>query len=239
MKSLTIIIPVHNEENAIKSVVQELLEVKKRLLVDTDIQAIEILIINDASTDKSAEIISSFKEIRLISLAVRHGYGGALKTGFANARGDLIAFLDGDRTYPASSLIHLYQELLTRGVSCVIGSRFLAKDNRCNWACRSIGNKIFSTLLSFLSGRRITDATSGMRIYKKELIPSFLSLPNGFDFIIAMTFRILFDKIPFSEVGIPFYPRIGNSKLRILYDGIRFLRTICRMTMRHSLDSRS
>ena len=94
-------------------------------------------------------------------------------------------------------------------------------------AIRRIGNFLFATLLSVLSSSRVRDTASGMRVVRRSSLRKLYPLPNGLHFTPAMSARaMLSENIRISEVDMPYHERAGESKLRVLRDGVRFLQVI-------------
>ncbi|MDX1523997.1 MAG: glycosyltransferase family 2 protein, partial [Anaerolineae bacterium] len=91
---------------------------------------------------------------------------------------------------------------------------------------RRIGNTIFATLVSIISGRRVTDSASGQRVFRKDILPQLYPLPDGLNFTPVMSTRALHEHINVVEVPITYSERVGRSKLSVVHDGIRFLNTI-------------
>jgi hypothetical protein len=91
---------------------------------------------------------------------------------------------------------------------------------------RRVGNTVFATLLSMVGSRRISDSASGMRVFRREVLPSLYPLPDGLDFTPAMSTRAVYEGLTMLEVPIPYKERIGSSKLSPAKDGLRFLRSI-------------
>ena len=112
------------------------------------------------------------------------GYGAALKTGFAAARGELIGFLDADGTYPPEKFPDLCRAALAHDADIVIGSRMAGAASEMPLV-RRIGNFIFANLVSLVSAQRITDSASGMRAsrsrYRAHLSPARWAEPDTCD----------------------------------------------------------
>jgi hypothetical protein len=143
-----------------------------------------------------------------------------------------LAFIDADSTYPPESIPKLYQLCKDDGFQLAIGSRFLSK-NRGMPGIRKIGNRLFAIMLSFYSGKRTTDTSTGLRVFNIALLPLLEQTPDGLDFDTAMTAAVLFKGIKYAEVPIDYYARVGNSKLSSLRDGYRFLRVIMKATRKY------
>ncbi|MHC4253235.1 MAG: glycosyltransferase family 2 protein, partial [Planctomycetota bacterium] len=130
-----------------------------------------------------------------------------------------------DRTAEVASRGGLLKELEDKSADLVIGMR-LGAGTRMPLV-RRIGNRFFAALLRVLSGAKVRDTASGMRVFRRSLIHAFGALPEGLDFTPAMTSRVAFDPaLTFAERPIPYSERSGNSKLGVVRDGVRFLRAI-------------
>src|SRR5512136_1296398 len=118
MTTLSVVIPAYNEEGGIADIAQRVLAVKPSL-AQAGIADLELLVVDDASRDRTAEIARQIPGVRVLCHDHNRGYGGALKTGFAAARGELIGFLDADGTYPPEHFPQLCREAL-KGAELVI-----------------------------------------------------------------------------------------------------------------------
>ncbi|NOZ86171.1 MAG: glycosyltransferase family 2 protein [Deltaproteobacteria bacterium] len=231
-EKISIIIPAYNEQDAIGSVLEKCLElIRSGEFTNLGLDA-EVMVIDDGSDDKTAEIVSGFSEVRLIRHPRNLGYGAALKTGVAKAKGDLVAFLDADGTNPPSFLPSLVDKLATENAHIVIASRM--SSNSKMPSVRKMGNKFFATLLSWLTTTRITDAASGQRVFRKDAIPWFRELPDGLHLTPAMSTRALHEGLKIVEVPAPYEQRTGESKLSAVWDGWRFLAIILGTASRYN-----
>ena len=102
MTTLSVVIPALNEEDGIAEIVERVLSIKEPL-AEVEVSDLELIVVDDGSRDRTAEIVRSYPEVVLIQHRVNRGYGAAIKTGFRAARGELLAFLDADGTYPPES----------------------------------------------------------------------------------------------------------------------------------------
>jgi glycosyltransferase involved in cell wall biosynthesis len=220
---LSVVIPAYNEEDGIANIIDRVLKVKpdvKKAGVDD----LELIVVDDGSKDKTAEIVRSYTDVRLIQHAQNKNYGGALKTGFSQAQGELLAFLDADGTYPPEYFPQMCNEIL-RGADMVVGSRLAGEKNESP-AVRKFGNFMFAALVSLIGNQRVTDVASGMRVFKRDLLPKLYPLPDGLNFTPAMSTRAIHENIKIAEVPIPHSERLGRSKLGVVKDGWRFLNAI-------------
>jgi glycosyltransferase involved in cell wall biosynthesis len=145
-RGLSLWIPVLNEEGAIGRVLARALRLGPALRT-RGIEAFEIIVVDDGSCDMTPAIVGTFPNVRLIRHGVNRGYGAALKTAFANAAHDLVAFIDGDGTYPPEALPAMCQPLLNDTADLVVGLRGGAEPSRMP-AVRRVGNLMFAWLLA-------------------------------------------------------------------------------------------
>ncbi len=223
MTMLSVVIPAYNEEDGIAAIVERVLAIRPALQA-VGVDDLECLVVDDGSQDRTAVIVQEFgDQVRLIRQQNR-GYGGALKTGFSQARGELIGFLDADSTYPPEYFPAMCQAALA-GADIVIGSRMAGAHSEMPLV-RRIGNTIFATMLSLVAGVRISDSASGQRVLRRSILPVIYPLPNTLDFTPAMSTRALHEGLRMVEIPIPYKERSGRSKLHVIRDGLRFTKSI-------------
>ncbi len=227
MTTLSIVIPAYNEETGIAEIMNRVLSVREALK-SAGVEGFELLVVNDGSRDQTRkvaeEIAQQSPDVRVINHPVNRGYGAALKTGFAQARGDLIGFLDADGTYPPEHFPQLCQAAMA-GADLVIGSRMAGAESKMP-AVRRIGNWLFATLLSILGWQRVTDSASGMRVFKRSSLEKLYPLPDGLNLTPVMSTRAIHEGLKVVEVPIPYSERVGRSKLSALRDGTIFLQSM-------------
>lgn len=223
MTKLSVVIPAYNEEQGITDIVHRVLAVKDDLL-KVGVQNLELLVVDDGSRDRTAQIASSIEGVRLIRHPRNKGYGAALKTGFCQAKGELVGFLDADGTYPPEYFPQLCRVALYNA-DLVIGSRMAGAQSKMP-ITRRIGNLFFANLLSLVSRQPVTDSASGMRVFKRQVIEKILPLPDGLNLTPIMSTRAIHEGIKISEVPIPYSERLGRSKLSVVRDGSLFLQSI-------------
>jgi glycosyltransferase involved in cell wall biosynthesis len=223
MTIFSIVIPAYNEENGIAEIALRILSVEPELR-KAGIDRLELLVVDDGSHDRTAQIASGIKGVTLIRHPKNKGYGAALKTGFSQAQGELIGFLDADGTYPPEYFPELCQCALN-GSELVIGSRMAGADSMMP-VTRRVGNFLFATLLTILGRQKVTDSASGMRVFKREILERIYPLPDGLNLTPVMSTRALHEGVKIEEVPIPYSERVGNSKLRVIRDGRIFLQSM-------------
>lgn len=223
IKTLSIVIPCFNEEEAIPLVIPALLDLKSNLINKHSFSSIEILVIDDASVDKSADRLMAFGDtIQVIRNSTNQGYGGALKEGFAKARGEWISFLDMDNSYPVASLPHLFETAIDTNSDLIVGARSIKASGMS--PLRGLGNWMFSKLTSILFNISVSDACSGFRIFNRRLLPLVLNIDNNsLGYSLEMSIRVTNSPFKTSELAIDYHPRSGSSKLSVWKDGWSFL----------------
>ena len=228
MRILSVVIPAYNEEDGIAPILERVLKVKDAVQKSPGaIEDVEVIVVNDASQDRTCDIASSYPDVTVITHSQNKGYGGALKTGFAAAKGEWIGFLDADGTYPPEEFPALCEAMVSHDADMVIGSRMTGAKSGMPIR-RYIGNKFFAYLLSWIVGSAITDTASGQRVFKRTILSQLLPLPDGLHLTPAMSTAALHEGLNIIEVPIRYDNRVGRSKLHIVSDGFRFLNIIIR-----------
>lgn len=219
-KSVSIIIPAYNEESAIGSVLKELL--KEMSVWNRD--QIEIIVINDGSSDDTAKIVGGFEQVRLLNHRNNKGYGAAIKTGIREAAGDLIVWYDADGQHRPKDLYKLITKMDEEDLDYCIGIRDC---NSYEVRSRRLGKKILKGILRFIVKEDLKDFNSGMRGFKREIIMPYLSLlPNTFGASTVTTLLMLEQEHYGGEVSITARKRTGKSSVRQIRDGFRTIALI-------------
>ncbi|MEP7356586.1 MAG: glycosyltransferase [Anaerolineales bacterium] len=230
---LSVIIPALNEERGILDIVQRVLTTHPALQA-VGVAELEVIVVDDGSRDGTPAVVRGLMDpaspraggaiVRLIQHPHNRGYGAALKTGLAQAEGSLIAFLDADGTYPPEYFPELCR-LALAGADVVIGSRMSGAKSEMP-AMRRVGNVIFAGLITLLGDQRVRDSASGMRVIRRERLPALYPLPNGLNFTPIMSLRAIQEGLSLVEVPIPYRERVGQSKLSVVRDGLRYTQSI-------------
>ncbi len=223
LSTFSVVIPAFNEEKGIAAIIERVLSIRSSL-TEAGFLGPEVIVVDDGSRDRTREVVQRFAGVRLICHAQNRGYGAALKTGLAQAGGDLIGFLDADGTYPPEHFSRLCREALA-GADVVIGSRMSGEDSQMPLT-RRLGNWLFAGLVTFLGNHRVRDCASGMRVIRREVLPRLYPLPDGLNFTPLMSMRAIHEGLRLVEVPIPYSERVGASKLSVLKDGMRYLQSI-------------
>jgi len=221
--TLSIVIPAYNEEEGIARIIERVLATAPSL--DAGGLRLELIVVDDGSRDRTAEIAAAYPQVRLLRHRANHGYGAALKTGFARASGTWLGFLDADGTYPPEHFPCLLEAARAGQADLVIASRMAGSESRMP-ASRRAGNRLFASLLSLIANQPISDCASGMRLLRREVLARLYPLPDGLNFTPVMSTRAIHEELRMVEVPIPYAERLGRSKLAVVGDGSRFLQSI-------------
>jgi len=224
---LLIAIPALNEEDSIAQTIERALASRKKIIGKaTPVEAVEITVVSDGSTDRTVELARLYEDqIRLIVFSENRGYGAAIQEAWRQSDADLLGFLDADGTCDPDFFADLCSTLFAEDADVVLGCRMHPR-SRMPWV-RRLGNRLFAALVSVFSSERVRDTASGMRVVRRSSLPKLLPLPGGLHFTPAMSARALLRRdVRIREIDMPYDERAGESKLRVGADGWRFLKVI-------------
>ena len=210
MMPFSIVIPAKNESSAIAKTVS---------LIMTTLPQTEILIVNDGSTDNTAQLAEA-AGARVIHHPYSKGNGAAIKTGARAAKGEVLVFMDADGQHDPADIERLLAKL-AEGHDMVVGAR--QKGSQASIG-RGLANGLYNRLASWMTGHKVEDLTSGFRAVRADKFREFLYLlPNGFSY--PTTSTMAFFRAGYSVAYVPIHAakRIGKSHIHLLKDGMRFL----------------
>jgi glycosyltransferase involved in cell wall biosynthesis len=209
---LTVLLPAYHEERAIEHVVTDV----RRMYPDP--AQVEILVVDDGSTDKTS-VAASQAGARVVRHPYNKGNGAAIKTGIRAARGDVIVMMDADGQHDPGDIPRLL-EPLGEGYDMVVGARSRGSQR---WH-RQLANSVYNILASYLVSFRVEDLTSGFRAIRRDMALQFCYLlPNTFSYPTTLTMAIIRAGHNLKYVDIQAAERVGDSKIRLFRDGVRFL----------------
>jgi glycosyltransferase involved in cell wall biosynthesis len=215
---VSIIIPAYNEELAVASVVREV----SAILLENGIPG-EVLVIDDGSTDQTAESARR-AGARVLRHRSNRGYGTALKTGIMAASNNLILITDADGTYPAKYIPAILLEL--QNADMVVGARIGANIN-IPWVRRP-AKWVLNKLANYVATTRIPDLNSGLRAFRKDIARQYFAiLPDQFSFTTTITLAMHCDNYAVHYLPIDYLARRGQSKI-VPWDAASFAVLILR-----------
>jgi len=225
-KGVSLIIPVYNEIQAIKIVLEKLLKV-----LDSIEDPVELIVVDDGSTDGTSNILENFSDrIKIFRHPINRGYGATLKTGIRHAAYPLIAITDADGTYPNEQIPKLVDIFVEGNFDMVVGAR--TGKNVYIPPLRRPAKWFINKLANYLSEMKIPDLNSGLRLMKKDIIEEFIRiLPDGFSFTSTITLAMLTNGYSVKFEEIDYFGRVGKSKIRPIKDTLNFVQLIVRTTM--------
>lgn len=218
--ALSIVIPAYNEEKILGKVLEDIEEIISQNGYDA-----EIIVVDDASEDKTAEIARA-KGVNVLQHAKNRGYGAALKTGIRSARNDVIVMLDADGSYPVDEMPLLLEDIDKHEM--VIGARTKKGSVKMS-LLRRIPKFALRKLAEYLAMEKIPDINSGFRVFKRSMYKKYVHiLPSGFSFTLTLTLASIVGDEEVKFVPVSYYKRKGISKIRPIYDTTNFFILIIR-----------
>lgn len=220
----SIILPAYNEEKAIGKVIDDI----KNAMDNSKYGGLyEILVIDDCSLDKTAEIALS-KNVKLIKRNINGGSGASRKTGILAAMGEVIVMLDADDTYTASDIPLMLDYF--PDYDQVNGAR---DSERGTLKFLRLPMKlVLRKLASYLSKTRIPDLNTGLKAFKKEIMLKYMwVIPDGFSCVTTMTLAFLCNGYKVKYIPTKYKKRLGVSKFHPIKDTSKYLQTIIRIIL--------
>jgi glycosyltransferase involved in cell wall biosynthesis len=223
---LLIAIPALNEEQSIHSTIQRCLDARQSILENSPVTDVDITVVSDGSTDHTVDRAREFGSlINLIEFSRNQGYGAAIMEAWSHSEADLLGFLDADGTCDPQFFAPLCNRLMEQDADVALGCRLNSSSQMP--AIRRVGNTLFAWLLSMFASETVRDTASGMRVVRRSALRHLYPLPIGLHFTPAMSARaMLSDATRIVELDMPYAEREGESKLRVMRDGLRFLHVI-------------
>lgn len=217
MKMISVVIPAYNEEKTLKKTIEEIKKVFKKT------KDYEIIVVDDCSSDNTKEVAMKCG-VKVISNPNNMGYGFSLKRGISEAKYETIVITDADTTYPFDMVPEMLKKK-EEGFDLVIGAR-TGKYYRQS-IFKNFLRKLLKMLVEMVSGRKIKDINSGLRIFDKStVVQYFPRLCNTFSFTTSQTLAYLMNNRFVTYVDINYRKREGKSKIKLIRDSFRSLKYI-------------
>jgi glycosyltransferase involved in cell wall biosynthesis len=227
MVKISIIIPAFNEEKTIATVIRRVEAVVLGGMKK------EIIVVNDASTDRTSEVLKDFRNVHVISHVRNAGKGAALSTGINAATGDMVIFQDADLEYTPEDYPVMIQPLIDDRCDAVMGSRFL-RERPVFWGKRRspylnhyIGNLLIILITNFLYGKRFTDYEGCYKAFARSILLDTPIQSTGFEFDNELICKLMRKGVRIGEVPIQYHPRTYAQGKKITWrHGMMMLWTI-------------
>ncbi|MFK5983869.1 MAG: glycosyltransferase family 2 protein [Pseudomonadota bacterium] len=210
MKKISIIIPAKNEEQGLSKLLPELISL---------VNSVEIVVVSDGSTDNTINICKE-NRVTVVIHPYSKGNGAAIKSGARAAKGDTFIFMDADGQHRPTDVKRLVEEYQSGEYDMIVGAR----DNKSQASkARQFGNGLYNRIASYMTGHKIEDLTSGMRIVDATKFKQFLYLlPNGFSYPTTTTMAFFRAGYTVKYMPIKAPKRLGKSHINIFKDGMKF-----------------
>lgn len=215
---LSIVVPVYNEETTIRPVIERL------LTIDLPVPR-EILVVNDGSTDGTRGVLDALPPagdvLRIVHAEVNGGKGRAIRTGFEQARGTIVAIQDADLELDPAQLASLVRPILAGDTTAVYGSRFLHGTQGAPFLS-ALANRFLTGLTNLLYGARLTDMETCYKVMRTEVAQALKLESNRFDIEPEITAKLLRAGHRIVERPVRFEPRSRAQGKKIGWrDGVR------------------
>jgi glycosyltransferase involved in cell wall biosynthesis len=204
---ISIIIPAYNEEKTIADVIRRVEAVALQGVKK------EIIVVDDASTDRTSEIIKNMPNVRAISHSKNGGKGAALSTGINAASGDIVIFQDADLEYAPEDYPVVIQPLIEGRCHAVMGSRFLRErpvfsgKRKSPYLNHYIGNLLIISVTNFLYGKQFTDYEGCYKAFTRSILLDTPIQSTGFEFDNELICKLMRKGVQIGEVPIQYNPR--------------------------------
>ncbi|MCS6800720.1 MAG: glycosyltransferase family 2 protein [Chloroflexota bacterium] len=218
---VSVVLPAYNEEESIGLEIERI----QRGLVEAGIP-FELIVVDDGSSDRTAEIAAHYPGVRLLRHRTNRGAGAARKTGTLAARGEIVVWTDSDLTYPNDRIADFVRKL--GDADQIVGAR--TSEQGSHKFLRAPAKWFIRKLASYLAETDIPDLNSGFRAFRRAVGLRYVDLlPRGFSCVSTLTLAFLCDGYEVRYEPIEYRPRVGRSKFHPVRDAYLYLIQVLRM----------
>jgi len=225
LRKLSIIIPAYNEERTIDELLKRVESAILHLPSVTSISEHEIIVVDDASSDGTAEVVKRHRAaIRYLRQDRNQGKGAAIRRGFAEATGDVILIQDADLEYDPKDYPKLLKPIINDVADVVYGSRFRGDIQRVLYFWHFVGNFVVTLISDMLTNLNLSDTYVCYKVFRKEVVAEILPRlkSDGFAIEAELTARIAHKKWRIYEVPISYFGRTYEEGKKIrAWDGVK------------------
>jgi glycosyltransferase involved in cell wall biosynthesis len=204
VSTLSIVIPAYNEERFIGTLLQQIGGVDLSRLGISQ----QVIVVDDCSTDRTAEIVSGQEGVTLHRMPVNGGKGRAVRAGIAAATGDYLIIQDADLEYDPRDYVPMLEMLLSGRADVVYGSRYLGRGRYEKQSLGAyLGGRSLSAIGWAMTGRYLTDTVTALKLFHRQDLAALTLETSGFELDHEITARMLARGRRIAEVPIRYYPR--------------------------------
>ena len=210
--TLSIVIPAFNEERFIGALLEQIDAVDLEPLG----VAKEVIVVDDCSRDRTAEVVSGFPSVRLHRLTVNGGKGRAVRAGLEFATGEYVIIQDADLEYDPRDYVAMMRAILDKRADIVYGSRYMGTGRHQGQSLPAyLGGRSLSLVCRLCTGTYLTDTVTALKLFPRQVLTSLDLRTSGFELDHEITAKVLARGLTIVEVPVRYYPRSREEGKKI------------------------